>query len=84
MTAIERIYNNLQIGAKYGKYIKNVRFPYFDCTLSLNPSKTFIRWRHYGESANKNTIEDLEWIISCIFKMNPDEFENNYCLKMEA
>lgn len=27
----------------------------------------FIRWQHYGQSANKNTDEDLSFIINTIF-----------------
>lgn len=27
-----------------------------------------IGWRHFGESANKNTIEELRWMLETIFK----------------
>ena len=78
MTTIEIIYNNLQNGYSYGKYRYNVMFPYFDIVLSLDATKTFIRWRHFGSSANRNTIEELQWILSEIFKMTPEEFEDEY------
>lgn len=84
MNAINRIYQNLQNGKTYGYDVNSARFPYFSYTLTLSPDRKFIRWRYYGESANANTIKDLQWIIEIIFKMTPEEFENKYYTRMEA
>lgn len=29
--------------------------------------KTFIKWSHFGSSANRRTLEDLTWVINTIF-----------------
>jgi hypothetical protein len=35
---------------------------------------SWIAWHHYGSSANKNTLEDLEWLLRVIFKKNAADF----------
>ena len=30
----------------------------------------YIFWRHYGQSANKNTLKDLRWILKVIFEID--------------
>ena len=77
--AINRIYDNLQAGAIYGEYVLTMRFPYFSEALF----KTIygnIGWSHYGSSANKNTINQLAWIIEVIFKTTPEQFEQKYTI----
>ena len=81
MHAIDRIYENINQGYCYGRYIYNVRFPYFKTCLSVSENGEFIRWIHYGSSANKNTKQELQWIIETIFKTTPDEFEKNHLIE---
>lgn len=81
MTALERIYKNLNAGYQYGDYLHNVRYPMFTPCLSVSENGEYIRWRHYGESANKNTKQNLNWIIETIFKTTPEEFEKAKLIK---
>lgn len=87
--ALETIYNELNAGAVYGRDItqyasgKKPRFPYFDANLYITPAG-FIGWTHYGSSANKNTIHDLEWILENIFETTPEEFLKKYITRKES
>ncbi len=81
MNAIDRIYENINRGYCYGRYIYNVRFPYFHTCLSVSENGEFIRWTNYGSSANENTKQALQWIIETIFKTTPGEFENKYLME---
>jgi hypothetical protein len=36
--------------------------------ITISPCRQFIRYVSYGSSAVSNTIEDLQWVISNIFK----------------
>ena len=47
---------------------------YFAPHVALSADPEYIRWSHYGSSANKNTIDDLQWILEYIFKCEADEF----------
>lgn len=29
--------------------------------------KTYIKWSHFGSSANRRTLEELTWVINTIF-----------------
>lgn len=81
MTALDRIYNNLNAGYQYGEYLANVRYPMFTPCLSVSENGAYIRWRHYGESANENTKKDLNWIIETIFKTTTEEFEREKLIR---
>lgn len=81
MTALERIYKNLNAGYQYGDYLVNVRYPMFTPCLSVSENSVYIRWSHYGSSANENTKADLQWIIEMIFKTTPEEFEKAKLIK---
>jgi hypothetical protein len=85
---LEEIYDNLQAGIAYGEDMTKeghswVKYPYFDTVLHLianspHTTEEVIGWRHYGSSANKNTKEDLKWVLDNIFKMTPTEFLQKY------
>ena len=30
--------------------------------------KTYIKWSHFGSSANRRTLEELTWVINTIFE----------------
>lgn len=77
---LEAIYKNLQNGGVYGHMITNVRYPYFKWNLYLT-SKIYIGWTNAGSSANKNTLEDLAWIIKTIFETSPSGFIRRYELR---
>ena len=75
----------LETGGSFGKFhywdhSKNrpLDYPYFNTVLTLSPDKKYIRWNNYGGSSNKNTLEDLNWIITEIFNKTPEEFKNEY------
>lgn len=79
---LERIFINLCSGAVYGEDIENVRFPYFHTVISYDVMKDLFFWTHYGSSANRATLEELEWIITRIFKTTPSGFLKRYRLEM--
>ena len=78
--AIERIYNALQNGDRYGNPVWNVTFPYFRTVLYkyTNRGRDYIGFSHFGSSAVENTPEKLEWVIRNIFDMTPERFEKEY------
>ena len=84
MNALNRIYENINRGYCYGYFVSNVRYPYFDTCLSVSENGEFIRWTHYGSSANKNTKQALQWIIETIFKTTADEFEKKYLMEYKG
>ena len=79
--ALKAIYNNINAGKCYGYDVTGyVKYPYFNDVLYIRESygKKYIVWHHAGESENKNTLSDLKWIITVIFKMTPTEFIQRY------
>ena len=91
---LNEIYNNLQAGITYGEDMDKehhswITYPYFDTVLWLmanspHTAEEVIGWRHYGSSANKNTLEDLKWILDNIFEMTPTEFTSKYITNKES
>lgn len=79
---LDEIYQDLQNGYIYGEWNEPPRYRWrvFHAVLYLTTGD-FIGWTHAGSSANKNTIEDLDWIITVIFGMTPDEFKQKYIRK---
>lgn len=76
MTALKEIYNNINNGKKYGDIVKNVKNPFFWTVLIAD--EKYIYWRHFGESANDNTMDALAWILENIFKLTPEDFIEKY------
>lgn len=77
--ALKRIYKNINAGKSYGYNVVNVQYPYFSDVLYLTLQNN-IGWTHYGSSANKNTLKELQWIITVIFKTTPEDFEKAYTI----
>lgn len=77
--ALKRIYKNINAGKSYGYNVVNVQYPYFSDVLYKTRSG-FIGWTRYGSSANKNTLKELQWIITVIFKTTPEDFEKAYTI----
>lgn len=85
--ALNRIHHNLMNGEQYG-YLFPLRDDYPDerlagkdwfwKVLEKHDRKNLICWTHYGSSANKATKADLHWIITVIFDMTPEQFEQKY------
>lgn len=75
---LKQIYWNLHNGIVYGKYITDVKYPYFDECLYLHPWQNCICWHNYGSSANNDTEKDLLWIITTIFETTPEQFIKDY------
>lgn len=83
--ALSEIFNDINNGHSYGydctyDYYHNKPFdyPYFSECLSISYDEKYIRWCNFGSSANKNTIKNLYWIITEIFKISPVEFKQKY------
>ena len=77
MRAYKLIYSMLLSGESFGT-INQFRLggTYFHDVLSTD--KTYIRWTHYGSSANKTSLENLKWILTNIFKTTPEQFLLDY------
>ena len=78
------ILRDVKAGYRYGKdytwnYYENkpYRYPYFGSALYLTPSGN-IGYEHFGSSAIKATLRDLEWLITVIFKTTPSGFLRDY------
>ena len=56
---------------------KPYRYPFFGSALYLTPSGN-IGYEHFGSSAIKATLRDLEWLITVIFKTTPSGFLRDY------
>lgn len=84
---LREIMYNLKAGKRYGKFVVNVKYPYFDTVLSYSESiynrapYDLICWSHFGSSANKATLKELNWIITVIFKLSPADFVSIYELR---
>lgn len=77
MTALERIYQNLQDGKVYGYMFTPCKYPYFHKVL-YKTIYGHIGWNHYGSAANENTTKELAWVLEHIFRVTPEEFEQKY------
>ena len=77
--ATEIIWQKLNDGEIFGKIMShNLGGAMFWDVLSMSPDKRYIRWTHYGSSANKATRKDLDWVLGVIFHMTPAEFLAEY------
>ena len=72
---IKAIWEKLNAGAIYTGVKNNVGGV---GTLQISPARDFIRWQHYGQSAEKNTAGDLAFIINVIFKDCDEIVEARY------
>ena len=86
--ALTRIFDNLMAGAVYGHDRLSWRDdfpekaiagkPMFTTALYKHYRKPIFCWSHYGSSANKATKKDLLWIITQVFDLTPEQFEQKY------
>lgn len=81
------IYRNLMEGKRYVRLLPKVfvKDDIWETVLSfghdLGDGKPIWRWNHCGSSANRATLDELDWIITEIFGMKPEEFEKTYKLQ---
>lgn len=76
MDALHTIMNNLKAGKVYGKTCEGRIEPYF--WFVMYKDENFIHWLHFGQSANRCTLKELEWIIRVIFDTTPEKFMAEY------
>lgn len=78
---IETIYDGLNSGKKYilrrnleleRKLYDSGEHKYFIPEVNLYKHGDYICWRHHGQSANRNTLKELEFVIDVIFKDDND------------
>lgn len=77
MKALQLIYNKLLDGEMFGIINKHRQGgTYFWTVLNIGYSNggQYIFWNHYGSSANRVSLDSLEWIIREIFRTTPEEF----------
>ena len=79
---LKEIMANLKAGHAYGTDYPDMRYPYFRENLYI--ARGYIQWQHYGSSANRITLADLEWVITVIFGMLPSEFVNEFILDTDS
>lgn len=84
MNALHRIYKNLNDGYSYGYDYMNAKYPFFNTVLYKPYFHDCIGFSHYGSSACDNTLSGLEWILTHIFEMSPEQFEITYILNTES
>ena len=76
--ALNIIYKHLKAGHKFGKWIDNVRYPYFEVNLVMSLDGKYWRWQKYGSSANRANKKELKWVIETVFNMKPVVFLEEY------
>lgn len=78
---VKQLYNGLNNGKRYvlrrdleskQKLFDSGELRFFVPTANLYMANGYIGWRHYGSSANKNTLKELQWVIDVIFKGDDD------------
>lgn len=67
----------LQGGLKFG-YVSTMRDGTKDINTVLSADEHYIRWHHYGSSANQATAKDMKWVIETIFKTDLANFIREY------
>lgn len=77
MSSLKFIYDKLRAGEIFGKISEhNQGGTYFWDVLSAD--NEYIYWRHYGSSANKLSLQNLNWILTTIFESTPEQFLFDY------
>ena len=76
---LRQIMEHLRSGGSYAQFIAGdgILYPYWHKVL-YQTANGFLGWNHYGSSACRANLRDLNWIIRQIFKMTPTEFTDSY------
>ena len=75
--------DNIKAGTVYGTIEKHRQGGAFFHPVLYKTIQGFIGWSHYGSSANKCSIEGLNFILEHIFHMDALTFMTNYYTKDE-
>lgn len=80
--SLKLIMKELKAGIRFGKICQHCQGGvYWWEVLSYgtgNNGRKYIFWNHFGASACKPTLRELNWTIRVIFKMTPSEFFMTY------
>ena len=74
--ALSELFEDLKNGAVYGHQVSNVTYPFFWENIGIHGN--YIKWNHYGASANAVSMNDLAFIVFDIFKTTPRAFMQEY------
>lgn len=74
--ALRELMDSLKAGVIYGHQVNNVPYPFFWENIGIHGN--YIKWNHYGASANRVTMHDLAFVVFDIFKTTPREFMQEY------
>ena len=74
--ALRELFEDLKSGAVYGHQVNNVRYPFFWENIGIHGN--YIKWNHYGASANSVSMNDLAFVVFDIFKTTPRAFMQEY------
>lgn len=74
--ALRELFDSLKAGDIYGHQVNNVPCPFFWENIGIHAG--WIKWNHYGASANRVTMHDLAFVVFDIFKTTPREFMQEY------
>lgn len=78
---VKQIYDGLNAGKRYilrrdlankQALFDGGKLRFFVPTANLYMTNGYIGWQHYGSSANKNTLKELQWVIDVIFNGDDD------------
>ena len=79
MTALKLIYDKLHKGEVFGKIDEHrLGGTYFWQVLNMDFIQNLICYRHCGSSATKDSLKNLEWVITEIFDETPESFLYEY------
>lgn len=74
--ALRELFEDLKSGAVYGHQVNDVTYPFFWENIGIHGS--YIKWSHYGASANDVSMDDLAFVVFDIFKTTPRAFMQEY------
>ena len=63
--ALRELFEDLKNGAVYGHQVNNVTYPFFWENIGIHGG--YIKWNHYGASANSVSMNDLAFVVFTIF-----------------
>lgn len=73
--SLRQIMEHLRSGGSYAQFITGdgIRYPYWHKVL-YQAANGFLGWSHFGSSACRMNLRDLNWTIRTIFEMSPTAF----------
>ena len=74
--ALRELFEDLKNGAVYGHQVDIVTYPFFWENIGIHDG--YIKWNHYGASADDVNMNDLAFVVFTIFKTTPRAFMQEY------